>query len=183
MNISAEDFEGFLSALDPNHDLAGRKYVQLRDKLIKFFALKGFTDAEDLADETFNRAARKFAEIRDSYEGNLQAYVYGVARLVSMQSKRTITPVRDFESLITPEKLNELEDADMCLQHCLGKLSPETQNLILRYYEGEKWKMIENRKALANELGLSANALRIRSHQIRTTLEKCMRECLQKRQA
>jgi len=48
--------------------------------------------------------------------------------------------------------------------------------LILRYYQGEQRAKIENRRALAERLGLTINALRIRASRIRSRLEACVIE-------
>ena len=51
------------------------------------------------------------------------------------------------------------------------------RKLILSYYEGAATK-IENRKQMAESLGISVNGLRIRVHRIREKLEKCITACL-----
>ena len=43
---------------------------------------KGFSDAEDLADETINRVAKRLPEIRESYVGDPVRYFHGVARFI-----------------------------------------------------------------------------------------------------
>jgi DNA-directed RNA polymerase specialized sigma24 family protein len=65
-----------------------------------------------------------------------------------------------------------------CLERCLGKLPIQSQNLILKYYHDEKRAKIDRRKQLAEALGIPVNALRIRAHRIRTTLENCVRGCV-----
>ncbi|MBL8114745.1 MAG: hypothetical protein JNK60_17825, partial [Acidobacteria bacterium] len=46
--------------------------------------------------------------------------------------------------------------------------------LLLRYYQGDGASRIENRKALADELHVPMNALRIRVHRLRERLERCV---------
>jgi DNA-directed RNA polymerase specialized sigma24 family protein len=74
---------------------------------------------------------------------------------------------------------DEREREMNCLEACLGKLPPETQRLIISYYDWEDGKKIPSRKRLAAELGLSLNSLRIRAHRIREELEKCATGCIE----
>src|SRR5450432_3873967 len=75
-----EGFDLLLAQLDPDRNLAGQKYESLRRKLSKFFQWWGSQDPDELADEAFDRVAKKLAQgepIRD-----LGAYIMGVARLI-----------------------------------------------------------------------------------------------------
>ena len=57
------------------------KYEAIRQRLIKFFALKGSENPEELADETINRVASQSEEIGE-FAGDPSAYFYGLARKV-----------------------------------------------------------------------------------------------------
>lgn len=70
------------------------------------------------------------------------------------------------------------DQARQCLRFCLAQLPAQQQVLVLDYYVDEKSKKIKSRQELASEFGLTVNALRIRAHRIRATLEKCVRECI-----
>ena len=52
------------------------------------FVSKGFSDAEDLADETINRVAKKLPEIQDTYVGEPARYFHGVARYILREMMR-----------------------------------------------------------------------------------------------
>jgi hypothetical protein len=54
-----------------------------------------------------------------------------------------------------------------CLEYCLQELPPEDRELLIRYYEGSSVERALNRRALADELGITANALSTRVHRIR----------------
>ena len=62
----------------------------------------------------------------------------------------------------------------------IAAISLVGQNLILRYYEGEGREKIDNRLELAAKLKIPLNALRIRVHRIKRTLEDCIAECLER---
>jgi DNA-directed RNA polymerase specialized sigma24 family protein len=65
-----------------------------------------------------------------------------------------------------------------CLRRCIERLPLHNRELVLQYYQDEKRAKIDNRKLLAERLGIALNALRIRAHRIRAALQKCVEECL-----
>jgi hypothetical protein len=67
-----------------------------------------------------------------------------------------------------------------CLTDCLHRLGPETRRLVLDYHRGEKRHRIERRRLLAEALGVTSVALRVRMHRVRQTVESCVRGCLQR---
>jgi DNA-directed RNA polymerase specialized sigma24 family protein len=77
----------------------------------------------------------------------------------------------------------DFEAEYQCLEACLGNVSGETRDLVVRYYEMEGQAKIERRKQLAVELGIAVNALRIRAHRIRLGLQRCVRNCLERKPA
>jgi DNA-directed RNA polymerase specialized sigma24 family protein len=64
------------------------------------------------------------------------------------------------------------------LRQCLGELPAEQRDLVLDYHVSNKRAKIELHRSLAEELGVSPNALRLRTHRIRAGLEKCVIACL-----
>ncbi|HKS40267.1 MAG TPA: sigma-70 family RNA polymerase sigma factor [Blastocatellia bacterium] len=172
-----ENFDRFLSWLDPDRDKAGRKYEDIRCKLIKIFTCRGCKDVEELADTTIDRVIRKFPEIVEFYVGDPTLYFCGVARNVYMERCRpkpspVVLPAPPEDS---PE---EKEQKYECLEKCLNKLPPETRQMVLDYYKDDKTAKIERRTEMSERLGINKNALRIRMHRIREGLHKCLIECL-----
>jgi DNA-directed RNA polymerase specialized sigma24 family protein len=182
-SVSREAFDRMLAWLDSDRELAGQKYEEIRSGLIKIFICRGCTDPEGLADETINRVIRKVPEIAHSYAGNPALYFSSVARYILLEYKSRMTQLR----LLTPDTPNQIEEVDEdiereyeCLDRCIGQLMPANRELILEYYMGEKQVMIENRKRLAEKMGITLNALRVRADRIRSTLEKCVVSCLKR---
>ena len=169
-------FDALLDWLDANRDLAALKYETIRSRLIKIFACRGCLEAEDLADETINRVTSKLPEIHTTYTGEPARYFYGVANKVHLEYTRR-KPVPPLPDPKTDCEQAELEYA--CLDRCVAKLTSEQRELVLSYYQEEKHAKIEHRKLLASRLGIAANALRIRAHRIRASLQECVKECLQ----
>ena len=182
--LSADSFNRLLEGLNPDRELAGEEYEHLRRVLVTFFDWRGCAFPEDLADETFNRVARRMEE--GEIIRNLPDYCYGVARRLALevlpkQSKQEDEPL-EFEQLSAPEEDSEerrsREQMYECFEHCLKQLSPENQELVIQYYQTEKRAKIDNRIALANKLGVSLNVLRVRVYRLRATLEDCINRCL-----
>ena len=174
--LTQESFEALLAWLDPNREVAGQKYEDIRTRLIKIFACRGCYDPEDLADETINRVTNKLEEIEATFIGERARYFYGVANKVHLEylRRRPAPPL--------PPPTNNSEEAErrgQCLDQCVSKLTSENRELVFQYYQEEKRAKIEHRKHLANRLGIAVNALRIRAHRIRRSLQDCVRECLE----
>jgi DNA-directed RNA polymerase specialized sigma24 family protein len=85
--------------------------------------------------------------------------------------------IHDLREEITQEM--EQDPRVVCLDRCLESLPPQNRYLIVNFYEEEKRAKIELRQDLADRLQISINALRIRAHRIRVSLEECISTCLQ----
>lgn len=79
--------------------------------------------------------------------------------------------------------VEDIEPEYRCLEHCLEQLLPENRDLVVRYYQQERQAKIDHRKMLASELGIAVNALRLRAHRIRLTLQRCVLDCLDQQPA
>jgi hypothetical protein len=60
----------------------------------------------------------------------------------------------------------------------MQQLTPDSRELVLQYYQGEKKAKIDHRKRLALRMGIGLNALRLRAFRIRETLYQCVQNCL-----
>jgi DNA-directed RNA polymerase specialized sigma24 family protein len=176
-DLTQETFEQLLIFLSPDRERAGRRYEEVRLRLVKIFACRGCLIPEELADETINRVARKVGEIGKTYVGDPALYFCGVARKVFLESVRKRPerrPLPKAESSVDKEL--ELE----CLDQCMQTLTPKNRRLILEYYQGERGDKIKHRKELAHQWGVGPNALRIRAHRIRHNLHECVVECFKR---
>ncbi|HST20122.1 MAG TPA: sigma-70 family RNA polymerase sigma factor [Blastocatellia bacterium] len=172
-----ENFDRFLTWLDPDRDKAGVKYENIRRKLVRIFIYNRCADVEELTDITIDRVIRKAPEIVESYVGDPALYFYGVARNVVMERCRPKPPPPVLPP--PPEDSPEVKELKYeCLEKCLNKLPPETRKMVLDYYKDDKTAKIERRKEMSERLGINKNALRIRMHRIREGLHKCVIECL-----
>ncbi len=184
--LSQEAFDSLLGWLDGEPEAAGRKYEQIRQRLIKIFACRGCGEADDLADETINRVTAKVGEIIGKYSGDPALYFYGVAQKVHLEYLRSppvLHPSSPLDSstrreLVSAEADETIEREYACLESCMQKLPDESRELVLEYYQEEKGAKIDRRKRLASQLGIALNALRIRAHRIRISLQQCVQGCL-----
>jgi DNA-directed RNA polymerase specialized sigma24 family protein len=174
-DITQDAFDKFLAWLDPSREQAGAKYEIVRRKLIKIFTCRGCSNCEDLADETINRVIRKMQDLADSYTGDPALYFYGVARIVHLEHvKKGPAPL----PVPPPDPPEKKEREYQCLDRCMGVLTPRNRQLMLEYYKEEKHAKIVHRKELAAQLGVAVNALRIRAHRVRASLQICVESCL-----
>lgn len=178
LSPTPQKFAEFLNWLNPNPDQAGEKYEDIRRKLIKIFTCRGCHCPEDLADETINRVIRRLLEIREDYVGDPALYFYGVAHNVHkeyLRSKPKVpSPPPACGSVGTDEEYE-------CLDQCLERFSHGSRELLLQYYQEEGQAKIKRREKLAQQLGISLNALRIRACRIRINLQTCVLQCLRKK--
>ena len=174
--ISQDQFDRLLEWLDPVRERAGIRYESIRRRLIKIFVCRGSAIPEELADRTINRVAHKLPEIQATYSGDPANYFCGVASKIFRESLREgKTPAVGPPQSGPPDQDDELDYA--CLEKCIGKLSEFERDLVISYYQQEKHARIDNRKKLAERLGLGLNALRIRACHIRARLRECVEQC------
>ena len=143
---------------------------------------RGFSDAEDLADETINRVTKKLPEIRDTYVGEPARYFHGVARYIVREMLRRKEVAVEEVPVVTAEAEVHSDEYD-CLQKCLRFLPADRRELILDYYIYDGRDKIAQHRRMASELGITEGALRGRAHQVRGNLEKCIRECIERMRA
>ena len=180
------NFEALLRWLDPDPEEAAKKYEEIRERLIKTFTWYRFVDVEGLADEVMDRVENKITEIVGDYSGDPKAYFYAVARNVAREKIRERQRFSSFEEgsgeTFTSAALEENADSveQEALNHCLDQLSERDRQIILAYYQYEQETKTAHHLRLAEELALSRNALWIRVSRIRSALEKCVRERLDK---
>lgn len=187
--LTAEAFECLLRLFDADRESAGVKYELARRRLTEFFEARGSRSPSDHADETLNRAARRLAEGEPVEDIN--KYLYGVARLMLLEwgrsRERNVIALERVSPPAAPSNEEREEEERRregrerryeCFERCLEKLPAESRAFIVNYYKEEKGLKIEGRRRQAEALGMSANALRLRAARIRSTLERCVGECL-----
>jgi DNA-directed RNA polymerase specialized sigma24 family protein len=176
-----QPFHRLLAWLDPAPERAAEKYKNIHHRLVKLFASRGHVDAETLADETIDRVVRKVPELKDFRDVNPETYFYGVARMITLEHRKrgAAAPSLREAVIASAEPEGEGERAHECLDKCLSHLSADERDLFLSYYRFEGRNKAANRRHLAESLGISQNALRLRAHRMRVSMRNCVTSCLE----
>lgn len=177
--LSKDFLDKLLLSLHEDRERAGEKYETLRLGLIRFFEWRGCLFPEDHADEVMDRVARKIVqgeEIR-----NIYSYITGVARFVFMEvvkeREKQQAALRELPSNPVSEELSDDNVRLECLRRCLQSFPLESSRLMMAYYEEDEQNKIKLRKKLAQQLGISPHALRMRLQRLRGKLEECTMDC------
>ena len=183
--LAEQTFRRLLAWLDQGVNTNGQSYLAIRERLLGYFDRKNCLHADELADETLNRVARRLDEEGGNIETEVPLkYCYIVARFVFMEYLRTnekeiaaLAAIGRQANAMSPEDRDRKERMLECLDRCSGKLEASQRELIFGYYSGEQRVKIENRRSLAKTLEITVNALSIRACRIRDRLENCVKEC------
>jgi DNA-directed RNA polymerase specialized sigma24 family protein len=166
--------------LDDDRERAALAYEQLRHRLIGLLRWWGAPQCEELADRALDRVARKLEDGVVIARGSLGAYLRGVAKMVHYEAAREEGAHRDAQrslgAMATAPESRDVERRLSCLDQALAGLSDQERELVLRYYGDGKKEDI--RRELAQQFGLSATALRIRTCRLRDRLERAVSACL-----
>lgn len=168
--------------------VAEAKCLELRRKLVVFFAARGCSEAEDLAVDTLLRVAARCRDVDVTGFGDRTGYFYGVARNVLHEWQRRETTDAEHREAFRSEWLrlpvtgaaswDEPDTARRHLARCLAALTERARRLILSYYAEDRSAKIEHHRAMAVEFGRSVNSLRIEVHRIRKAVRECVNERL-----
>ena len=179
-----------LAWLDEGTDSQGERYLDIRDRLVHYFARRNCLAPDDLADETLNRVTRRLEESGSIDDVAPARYCYIVAKFVLLESLRRrarqsgMVPRHDHEAeavqaVRIDDTAEERDRTLACLERCLQACTTSERQLILEYYGTESGTARRQRKQLAERLALTANSLAIRACRIRSRLESCVRACLE----
>ena len=185
--LTSVAFDALLKWLDQDVNSDGRRYLEIRRRLVAYFDRKNCQAPAELADETFNRVARRLEEEGAIETETSAKYCYIVARFVFMEYLRAQDKDEAVRQTLLRQSHDTYEDQDArkirermldCLDRCMGQLDSAQRELIVKYYFGKEKIKIQNRRALAAELDITVNALSIRACRIRDKLEGCVKQCI-----
>jgi DNA-directed RNA polymerase specialized sigma24 family protein len=168
-----DDFEEFLSRFEADALSYEARYKRLRKKLSKFFAWRYTTDPEGLADETIARLVNKLTSGEGSSIIKPYAYVYTIAHHVFQEYQRDQTKREKITVELIHQDSQVINDGFDCQKYCFNALAPENRDLLENYYADD-----ESKQALAENLEITLNALRILIFRLKRDLKKCRKKCL-----
>ena len=179
--LTQEAFDKLLTSFGEDRDSAAKKYLEIRNNVVRFFEWRGCPFPEDHADETINRVAKRLAE-GEAIE-NPSGYCMGVARMLLLEiNKERAREQRAMGEMaysqVAPSDASESEKHIECLRSCLQGLPADSRELIVEYYQGEKGTKIKNRKNLVERFGIPVNTLRMRALRLREKIRACVEDCL-----
>jgi len=175
LNTTQEQLEALLAWLDPNREVAGRKYETIHAGLTRMFISRGFSDAEHLADQTIQRVITLLPEVMDEKYEDRAPYFYRVAHYIILEARRRPEVTIDVVN-VEARLENDISNTHEGLLKCLELLTEEKRELILDYHLYKGRDKIEQHERMARELGISVEALRSRAHHIRKTLKNCVEQ-------
>jgi len=169
-----------LAALHPDREQASHAYEALRERLIRFFEWNQADLPDELADEVLDRLARRLSDRNDEVldPGKFAA---GIARLLlkeywrdkRREEEALAALVQGTEDAIQRERERaDAEERMTMLEQCLEALPEGNRALIQRYFNVPGRGPGQYRRLLAEEHGISPNALRNRVMRIRMELER-----------
>ena len=174
------DYDGLLKWLSLDHSEAEAKFQRIRGDLIRIVASRGCAVPEDLADEAIARVAQKVSKIAEGYVGDPALYFRAVVRNVHREYVRRRKPFSlDHEPWAAKVMDETAENNSRCIDQCLQTISEADRSLILDYYSRDRSDKIARRKAIATQIGVGLNGLRIRAYRIRQRLFECVTRCLE----
>ncbi len=185
-SLTATSFQTLLDRLDADPFVAAEKYETLRTKIAHLHRWRGCAEshADELADITLDRVAAKL--VAGEVVENIAAFASAVARFVSLEHSRKnkLDTVGDDlpETPIAPD-LDFLDDPDermKCLRRCVAKtLNDDDKIIVVGYYDTDADEKVKSaRKRLADSIGLTVNALKVRACRLRMRLEQCINDCV-----
>lgn len=187
--LTPEAFERLLEVLGEDRGEGAREYERIRGRLTRFFEWRGAGVPEELVDRTLDRVARRIEEGVEIRSQDPYAFIVGVGNFIFKEHLRQRYKeeaalnelphtVEGSPSLHPLEPADDEGSAELLgvLESCLGELSAAQRRLLLDYHRGERGERIRNRRALAAELGLSSDNLRLRAHRLRKAVERCIAE-------
>jgi len=178
--LTREAFDKLLEWLSPDREKAGRKYEEIRCRLIRLFNCRGCSNPEELADDTINRVIKIIESEAAEYSCAPILLFFGVAKKVFQEWTRRKRFKR--EDLPIPEPNGHDPELD-CLDECMDHLPVRERSVIRRYYEEKGREKIRRRETIAAELGIDVGALRVQACRIRKVLRRCIVNCLETKAA
>src|SRR5437868_7208222 len=175
--LTQEAFDELLLRLHSDPRLAGLKYEEIRRRLELFFRSRGCHGCADLADQTIDRAAKRISEGTEIETTDPASYFLGIAKNVVREYYREQSSRPPYPAPAPPDPSHEIE----CRERCFRTLDDKASDLLREYYEGGYTAGIERHAEMAQRLGITVNALRIRVHRHRERLEACLKRCIEEK--
>jgi RNA polymerase sigma factor (sigma-70 family) len=178
--LDKDGLASLLNALHPDLERASHEYQALRERLLRFFEWNRTDTADELADEVLDRLARRLATKEEDIREPAR-YATGIARLLLQEYWRkknrteaalsALAQQTEEAERIERDRVQWEERAEI-LERCMQSIPEASRQLIRSYYGAESGGYGDLRQRLAEEYGITPNALRNRAMRIRMELER-----------
>lgn len=158
-----------LAILDPDVERAEGKYLELWQKLERFFEWKQVSDPADLVQETIVRAIHNLQAGKTITTDDPTRYFFGIAKNLIKEGWKPRRHEQLEEHEFSSEAVTFLgldhAEQNIYLKECLHELSQEDFDLLSAYIEGAT-------KEWGSSRGLQHGAVRLRVYRIRKRIEE-----------
>lgn len=201
--LTALDLRLLLTALAPDPDVAGQKYVDLQQRLRLFFEARHCRDAERAADVVLNRLVRKlqkenlpkpqgwawraaqfhWQEICEAESKRQDNEIIGPqGEIMNYLENQLTSPNQSDDALLKREPGKTVRESvrSQCLDRCLAQMKEPDRELLLAYQgvpPGQEKAAV--RRLLAAQHGFTSERLRHQIHTWLNGLTRCVQECCQ----
>jgi hypothetical protein len=182
------ELESLLQSLDADRERAGKKYVDIRTTLIRFFQRNDCPAAEDLSDRTLDRVA-KILQRRKIHE--VVPFIVGVGKNILREfwKRPAIAGFKpEVYELWCPshELMLDSRNRYASLMGCVERLEAADRELFREYFMSfgddiNRKDLAEHRRRLAQRFGLTQGALRVKAYRLRAEVKRCCLRCLLKK--
>ncbi|MEM6533118.1 MAG: hypothetical protein AAF654_10860 [Myxococcota bacterium] len=177
--VDAASLQTLLAALGSTPQEQADAYETLRERLRIFFSSRAAVNADRLADEVLSRLAYKLTagiEVQKS----LAALALGMARMVWLENRRQeIRDSRAAKALVPPAAFDYQREIQLeAMESCLDRLPVQDREDVLEYHRHRGRMKTDSRRGMAERIGVTANALRLRMMRLRRQLGSCVEATL-----
>ncbi len=177
--MDKETLSTVLSLLGSDEEQAAEEYRSLHERLARFFAWNNAVDPEALADEAIDRLGRR--AVKTGVQ-SVPAFVLGIARNMLQEELRRQQKMkeigRQWNARTGGAASAEAEQMHEALGYSMTQLRADRRALIEAYYLYNGSMKVKAHQKLAEEQGLTVNALRNRAMRARQELETAIRAYL-----
>ncbi len=160
-----------MKPLKPDFEKIYQGHYQRVIRMCKGYVNGDETAAKDLAQEVFIKVWDNLESFRN--ESSIATWIYRITVntcLLELRGKKftegseSLEKIKDTEDEVQPSKEKQLQQ----LYNCINKLPKESKAIILLELEGLP------QKEIAEIIGISHDAIRVRVHRIKNSLTKCV---------
>jgi DNA-directed RNA polymerase specialized sigma24 family protein len=176
--MSANSLETLLMALAAEPDDAAKAYRIVHARLMRFFDLKNMADPGAMADKVMDRLAANLSRRGAEQIESPAAFASGIARHLLQEEWRRLArekeAIREWKAVVPSGNDDERELTMSSLDHCLDRMPAAKRELLRSYYGWTGAERIAHHRRMADELGVTVNALRNRVLRAREELLACL---------